>query len=176
MRILAVSGSLRPDSANTALLQAMAALAPEDVSVDLFGGLDDLPHFSPDRDVEPAPAGVQAWREALKASDAVLLCTPEYAHGMPGVLKNALDWVVGSGELVDKPVCALAASPSTSGGAFAHAQMMEVLGVMNTTLLREASFTIPYARNKVRDRQVTDPELETRLRAALRSLAAAVKG
>ncbi|HJW09116.1 MAG TPA: NAD(P)H-dependent oxidoreductase, partial [Holophagaceae bacterium] len=114
----------------------------------------------------------QAWRDALSAADAVLLCTPEYAHGMPGVLKNALDWVVGSGELVDMPVVALAASPSAAGGTFAHAHLMEILAVMNTTLLREHSFTIPSSRTKAKDGAITDPELAARLRDALAALSA----
>ncbi|HJU83181.1 MAG TPA: NAD(P)H-dependent oxidoreductase [Holophagaceae bacterium] len=175
MRILGLSGSLRSESANTALLRAVAKLAPSGVATPLFEGMDALPHFSPERDTDEPPASVRALREALRAADAILVCTPEYAHGMPGSLKNLLDWVVGSGELVEKPVGLLSGSPSASGGAFAHAQLLEVLGVMNTALVPEACFTIPSIRTKVRNDTVVDADLEARLRGALAALVAAAQ-
>ena len=104
MRILAISGSLRASSSNTALLQAAAALAPQDVEVVLYDGLGDLPHFNPDLDGETVAPAVSSWRSKLRDADGVVFSVPEYAHSVPGVLKNSLDWVVGSGELADKPV------------------------------------------------------------------------
>jgi chromate reductase, NAD(P)H dehydrogenase (quinone) len=74
------------------------------VEIILYDGVSRLPHFSPDLDGENAPAPVADWRAQLKTSDGVLISSPEYAHGVPGSLKNALDWVVGSGEFVEKPV------------------------------------------------------------------------
>jgi NAD(P)H-dependent FMN reductase len=115
IRLLAVSGSLRARSTNTALLDAAASLAPEGVRVERFGGLAALPHFDPDADdlERPHPA-VAAWRSALREADGVLFSCPEYAFGVPGVLKNALDWLVGSGELQGKPVLSFNASPRAS--------------------------------------------------------------
>src|SRR5690349_21363282 len=104
MRILAISGSLREGSSNTAVLQAAAALAPLGVEIILYDGLGRLPHFNPDLDGENAVAPVAEWRARLQSADGVLISSPEYAHGVPGSLKNALDWVVGSGEFVNKPV------------------------------------------------------------------------
>src|SRR5262249_37658099 len=98
MKILAISGSLRAGSTNTALLRATASLAPKGVEVLLFDGLRELPHFSPEIDGDDSPAPVVHLRESLAAADAVLICTPEYAFGMPGSLKNALDWCVSSAE------------------------------------------------------------------------------
>ncbi|MGF6231050.1 NAD(P)H-dependent FMN reductase [Inquilinus ginsengisoli] len=110
VKILAISGSLRAGSSNTALLHAMAALAPAGVEVSVYGGLADLPHFNPDLDPESIPA-VADFRALLAAADGVLISSPEYAHGVAGVMKNALDWVVATGEFVDKPVALINASP-----------------------------------------------------------------
>lgn len=171
MKIVALSGSLRPESSSTALLRALAGLAPDDVSVAIYGGLDDLPHFSPERDTEPAPPVVQALRELLTGSDAVVICTPEYAHGMPGSLKNALDWLVGSGEMVDKPVAALSASPSPEGGASARAWLVQTLTVMSANVVPEASFAIGLVRTKLdADGSVSDPATVAALRGVLTAL------
>ncbi|MDQ4141691.1 MAG: NAD(P)H-dependent oxidoreductase, partial [Bacteroidota bacterium] len=124
MKILAISGSLKSTSKNSILVRAIGTLVPEGWQYTIYNGLDDLPHFSPERDIEPAPEAVQKLRSSLKAADAVLICTPEYAHGMPGSLKNALDWTVSSGEFVGKPVAVLSASPSMLGGDKAHAGLV----------------------------------------------------
>jgi NAD(P)H-dependent FMN reductase len=136
--ILTVSGSLRKVSSNTVLLQAAGLIAPE-LELASYGGLADLPAFNPDLDDEGAPQPVLDWRAQLRAARGVLFCSPEYAHGLPGVLKNALDWVVGSGELVDKPVAILSGSPRAT---FVQAQLSETLRVMNARLVREAFLTL----------------------------------
>lgn len=139
-RILAISGSLRSQSSNTMLLRAAALLAPEDVSITLYDGLGDLPHFNPDLEgVEER--GVLDFRRRLQESDAVLISSPEYAHGVPGVLKNALDWIVGSGELVDKPVGLINASPQSN---HAYASLTETITVMSARLVKNACVTLPF--------------------------------
>jgi len=90
----------------------------------IYGGLDDLPHFSPDRDGDDPPRSVGRLRELLRTADGVLIGTPEYAFGVPGALKNALDWTVSSGEFDGKPVAAISASPLYTGGAKAHASLL----------------------------------------------------
>jgi hypothetical protein len=113
VRILAVSGSLRAASSNTALLGATRALAPEGVEITLYDGLATLPHFNPDLDdldAGTAPPEVANFRALLEASDGVLISSPEYAHGVPGAMKNAIDWVVSSGEIYEKPVALFNAS------------------------------------------------------------------
>src|SRR5471032_2613783 len=92
MRILGISGSLRSGSQNTLLLRAAAELAPDGVELELYDGLKDIPPYDEDDDVEPAPAAVTAFREAIRAADVVLIATPEYNSSVPGALKNALDW------------------------------------------------------------------------------------
>jgi chromate reductase, NAD(P)H dehydrogenase (quinone) len=126
--ILAVSGSLRRQSSTGNVLLAAALLDP---SVTQFHGIGDLAHFNPDLEQdEPAPA-LAAWRKALREADAVLICSPEYAHGVPGVMKNALDWVVGSGELCDKPVGVVNASMRAT---HAHAALCETLVTMSARI------------------------------------------
>jgi chromate reductase, NAD(P)H dehydrogenase (quinone) len=109
VRILAVSGSLQARSSNLVLLEAAAALAPAGVEVIIFDGLRALPHFDPDLEVDAPLAVVQAWRQALADSDAVLIASPEYGHSLPGTLKNGIDWVIGSAEL-ERKVVAITAS------------------------------------------------------------------
>src|SRR4051812_22785884 len=103
MRILSICGSLQSTSANLTLLHTAAATAPAGIEVVRFDGLRDLPHFNPDLEAA-APAVVGRWRDALTSTDAVLIATPEYGHSLPGVLKNAIDWVIGTGELERKVV------------------------------------------------------------------------
>src|SRR5436853_1978310 len=113
IRIVAISGSLRSGSSNTLLLRAASAIAPPGMVVDVYQGIDRLPFFNPDLDVDEVPQAVESFRATLRSAHGLLISSPEYAHGVPGVLKNALDWLVGStqGEIVDKPVALVNASP-----------------------------------------------------------------
>src|SRR5262245_24566721 len=112
MRVIAISGSLRAGSSNAALLRAAEALSPSLTWVH-YERLGALPHFNPDLDGEgaAAPPEVAELRALVAAAAAVVISTPEYAHGVPGSLKNALDWMVSSGELTDKPILLLNATP-----------------------------------------------------------------
>ena len=132
MKLFALSGSLRASSGNTALLTAVQRAAQADIAVVLFAQLGDIPAFNPDRETETPPPAVAAFRDSVRESDAVLVSTPEYAHGIPGALKNALDWLVGSGEFYEKPVAFLHASPR---GEIARAALKEVLVTMGAQLV-----------------------------------------
>jgi NAD(P)H-dependent FMN reductase len=136
MKIFAISGSLRAQSANTALLLALVRFAPDFVSVEIFQELERIPAFNPDRENDEPPVAVAHLREGLKAADVVVFSTPEYAHGVPGVLKNALDWVVGSGELYEKPIAIL--QTSATRGANALASLKATLAIMGTKLMCES--------------------------------------
>ena len=169
--ILAISGSLRRGSSNSALVDALARLAPDWVGVSTYRELGKLPPFNPDLDGDPAPPAVARFRAALQACDAVLISSPEYAHGVPGVLKNALDWVVGSGELVDKPVALINASPRAT---HAQASLTETLDVMSARLVPEASIAIPLQGRALDGNGIAaDAELSTALKRAIDALAAA---
>ncbi|KAA0598069.1 NAD(P)H-dependent FMN reductase [Azospirillum lipoferum] len=178
MRVLAISGSLRAASTNSALLRAAAAAASEGVTVTVFAGLDgygvgSLPPFNPDEDGDPALPAVKAFREALTAADAVVIACPEYAHGVPGALKNALDWVVASGEMVDKPVALLHASPRST---YAREALTEILTVISARLISEASVTVPLMGKTLDEAAATlaRPESVAVLRNALAAIEVAV--
>ncbi|HEV7427283.1 MAG TPA: NADPH-dependent FMN reductase [Thermoanaerobaculia bacterium] len=160
MKIIAICGSLRAQSSNLALLRALTKIAPE---VQIYDGLGDLPHFNPDDDVEGAtpPPAVAALRAMLAEADGILISSPEYAHGVPGALKNALDWLVSDGALVDKPVALINASPV--GGEFARDSLVETLRTMNWRVT--GTWSSP---KKVRDENV-DADVEAVIRAALKS-------
>lgn len=110
MRILAVSGSIRAGSSNTALLNTLALVADERDRVEIFTGLGDLPIFSPDLEGPPGPLSVEALAKAIQAADAVVIACPEYARTIPGGMKNAIDWMVSRTEIIHKPVALLHAS------------------------------------------------------------------
>lgn len=175
MKLLALSGSLRARSFNTALLRAAGGLVPPGVEVELYEGLAGLPHFNPDHDVEPALAPVAALRAQVAASDGVLICSPEYAHGVPGSLKNALDWIVSSGEFTDKPVLLVNASPSFQGGSLAQANLAEILRVMGARLPDAFLFSVPKVSAKVAPDGSLAPELAEAFRAALAAFVGAAQ-
>jgi len=166
MRSIAISGSLRRESTNTNALKALALLAP---GVELYEGLGDLPHFNPDLDVEGAtpPPPVEELRSLLRAADLVVISTPEYAHGLPGVLKNALDWLVSDGTLVDKRVLIVNATPPAE---YAQAQLVEILRTMNWRVA--AVVELPLRGKKLTpDEIANDADLSRRLREGLGNLA-----
>jgi chromate reductase, NAD(P)H dehydrogenase (quinone) len=173
VNILAISGSLRVSSSNSALIRAVAALAPPGINVHIYAGLGQLPFFNPDLDVEPAASSVEALRHEVRATEALLISSPEYAHGVPGVLKNALDWLVGSGELIDKPIAVINASPRAT---HAFASLTETLSVMSGRIVREASITVAVS-GRLNDEHAigADPLVAAALRDALTALAAVVQ-
>jgi chromate reductase, NAD(P)H dehydrogenase (quinone) len=139
MNLLALSGSLRAGSANVRLLEAVKLLAPSGVFVAIRGPLDDLPHFNPDVEEAGLPPVPEALRAAVGACDALLISSPEYAHGVPGVLKNALDWLVGGIEMTEKPVALLNATPP---GEYAQASLMETLRIMGGRFVEAACIEV----------------------------------
>ncbi len=177
MNILGISGSLNPESSNTAVVRAAASVSPEGMTVTLYAGMGDLPHFTPKLDGDAPPSPVRELRRLLRAADGVFVCTPEYAHGMPGSLKNAFDWVVSSGEFDGgKPAAALSASPSYLGGDKALASLTQTLAVLGAHIPPGASQAIPFIRKKLdAGGRVTDAETLDALRAILESLAPAIR-
>jgi chromate reductase len=138
MKILALSGSLRAASLNSALLRVFARLAPANIGIQQFDGMAHLPLFNPDLEalhLQP----VAALREAIRAADVLLIASPEYAHGITGVLKNALDWMVSCEVLVSKPVVILNASPRA---IHADASLREIITMMSGDIIVEASISL----------------------------------
>lgn len=172
MRLLAISGSLRAASSNTALLQAAVRLAPSGTDVVLYAGLGGLPPFNPDLDTDDPPPSVSELRRQVGQSDGLLISSPEYAHGIAGSLKNALDWLVGSLEFPGKPVAIINASPRA---VHAEAQLREILTTMSARLVEAASISLPLlGRGLDADGIAADAELGGRLAQALRDFTAAI--
>lgn len=172
MNLLAVSGSLRAQSSNTAVLQAAALLAPVGVSVTLFNGLTELPYFNPDDDGETVPAPVQAWRDAVTACDGLIISSPEYIAGIAGVMKNAIDWLGGSMAGYEKPVAVINASPRA---VHADASLKLVLRTMNARVVEEASVALPLLGRGLDAAGIAaDDVLAAQLRKALGDFVAAI--
>lgn len=110
MRLLAISGSARKASTNTALLREVAKLAPEDIEIEVFTGVGDLPVFSPDREGKNTPPEILTFAAKIAQADGLIISSPEYIHAIPGGLKNAIDWLVSREEIIDKPVALIHAS------------------------------------------------------------------
>ena len=168
MKIAAISGSLRAGSSNTAVLRAAARLAPAGVEVLLFDGIADLPFFNPDLDGDDVPAPVGAMRALIGNVDGLLISSPEYARGVAGVLKNALDWLVASETFAGKPVALINASPR----AFhAQASLREILATMAARLLPEAFATLSLAgRSFAAEDVLNDAVCARRLKESLDAL------
>jgi NAD(P)H-dependent FMN reductase len=141
----------------------------------IYDGLADLPHFSPDLDGDDPPAPVSNLRKLLQSVDGVLICTPEYAFGVPGSLKNALDWTVSSGEFYRKPVVVISASPSPTGGDKAHASLLLTLTALGANVPEGGKLMIAAAGKKLNPiGEVTDPKTRKALRSVLDALAHAI--
>ena len=170
MQLLTVSGSLRAVSSNGAVLDAIVALAPPHVRVARFDGLADLPAFNPDLDGEGAapPPAVARWRAAIAAADAVVICSPEYAHGVPGALKNALDWLVSGPDVPGLPVAVVNA---TTRAHIAHASLIETLRTMSASVVEEASVSLPLGPSQRTAADIlADPVASSMLTDALAAL------
>lgn len=173
MRILAISGSLRSTSSNTAVLRAARILAPPGIEVILYANLSALPHFNPDLDGDTPPQTVLELRAEVGLAEGLLISSPEYAHGIPGCLKNALDWLVASVEFPGKAVALLNTSPRAT---HAQAQLTEILTTMSARLIPEASVTLALPNQSADGADLAlDPEFCRTLRSALLALARAVK-
>jgi chromate reductase, NAD(P)H dehydrogenase (quinone) len=173
MRIFAISGSLRAASSNLAALKAASLLAPPGIEIALYAGLGELPHFNPDLDTDTPPHTVAALRRDIGLSDGLLICSPEYAHGIAGTMKNALDWLVSSFEFPGKPVAILNTSPRAN---HADAHLREILTTMSARLIEAASITLPFLGRDLDAHGIAaDPRLSVSLKRALHDFVAAIR-
>lgn len=167
MRILAVSGSLSATSTNSALLRAAAESAgPTDV-VTFASSIGDLPYFDP-AFADDLPAAVRRWSAEVAAAEVVVIATPEYAFSLPGVLKNALDWLVGTGDLHRKTVAVLSASSTLGGGANAQQAIAQTLRAHGAEIV--ATLEVPSAKQKFTDGRLNDEPTRGELEALLATL------
>jgi chromate reductase, NAD(P)H dehydrogenase (quinone) len=171
IKILGISGSLRSNSSNTAIIKMAAKLASSHVNFLIYEGLADLPLFDDSNQVPPT---VNELRTLLKSADGVFFCTPEYAFGIPGSLKNALDWTVSSGELMDKPVAVITAAIN---GEKAHASLLLTLNALSATIVEGATLVIPFIRTKLNDKgEVVDPSTIKSIESILNVLVETTQG
>jgi chromate reductase len=178
MRVLGISGSLRRDSLNDALLRAAAERLPAGAELVTFDRLAEVPPFSEDAEVGPAPEAVRELREAIRTADAVLIATPEYNHSLPGQLKNALDWAsrpAGQSALNGKPAAAIGASKSMFGAVWAQAELRKVLAAMGGRVV-EAELPVAQAHELLLgDRLELSPQQSAQLEEILAELVAAAE-
>lgn len=175
MRVLAVSGSLRSNSHNTQILRAAAEVAPEEIEVELWDGVRDLPLYDQDLEAGELPEAVERLRADWSAADAILFATPEYNGSVPGVLKNAVDWAsrpMRESALTNKTVAVVGASPGQFGAMWAQADLRKILGTAGARVVGDE---LPVARVHEKldaEGRLLDGELEGRLRLLLETLAA----
>jgi NAD(P)H-dependent FMN reductase len=174
VNIVALCGSLSSASSNKTLLRAAARLAPKGVTISPYEGLGDLPHYNPDLESDPPPV-VRAFRELIRAADGLVIASPEYMHGVPGSLKNALDWLVGGGdEFVGKQVALLNASPRSTR---AQESLKDTVTIMAGHVVEEASIAVPLlGKNMSEDTIVGDADIASALRGARVALVRAIEG
>ena len=173
MKILAISGSLRATSLNTAVLHAAGRLAPAGVNIELFEAIGNLPFFNSDLEGEHLPQQVARFRTAIGLADGLLISSPEYARGVSGVMKNALDWLVGSHEFPGKPVALINTSPRAT---HALAALTVTLETMSAQLVKDASITLPLL-GTVNDAEsiAANPDYAGPLRGALERFVGAIR-
>jgi chromate reductase len=168
IKILAISGSTRKNSSNLNLIKAIADLGSETFSVNIFEGLSALPHFNPDLDNEAAPEPVKEFRRQLREAEGLLICTPEYAIGVPGTLKNAIDWTISSMEFFKKPVALITASLS---GEKAHKSLLGTLLIIEAQMTADTQLLIPFVKTKINeDCKITDKETLNKVTRLIQSL------
>ena len=178
MKILGVSGSLRADSHNTALLRCAARHLPDGVELEVWDGLRGVPPYDEDDDVDPAPQAVAAFRAALAGADAVLFSTPEYNSSIPGQLKNALDWASrphATNVLRNLPVAVVGASTGAFGAVWAQAELRKVLAAAGARVV-DGEVIVGHVHRKMDDAGVLlDDEIREQLVEVLSGLVGAVE-
>lgn len=167
-RIIAISGSTRQNSINLELLQIIQKQYLGIIDFQLFIGIADLPHFNPDLDnPENTPIAIAEYRNLLKSADALLICTPEYAMGVPGTLKNALDWTVSSMEFSHKPTALITTSTVGEKG---HQALLETLKVIESKIDESTTLLISLPKTKIKDGKIIDLSTSEKVNSLIESL------
>ncbi len=171
IHILAICGSTRQSSSNLSLLAAIVDLYRDELHISVFQNIDSLPHFNPDLDNEHPPESIAEFRMQLKEADGVLISTPEYAMGVPGTLKNAIDWTVSSMEFSGKPTALITAS---SAGQRGHAALMETLKVIEANIPDGSQLIVPFIKTKVNGNTITDEVIRQQIKNVIDSFIATI--
>jgi chromate reductase, NAD(P)H dehydrogenase (quinone) len=173
-KVLAISGSTRKNSTNHAVIMAITNMMAAELEITLYDGLAGLPAFNPDNEDNPGIA-VDHFRKLLRDADGVIICTPEYAHGVPGSLKNAIDWTVGSAEFSHKSTLLITAS---TDGQWGHQALLETLKVIEAGNIEQQQLLIQFAQTKIRKDGVikhddTEKEVSRVLEVFIRNMSSA---
>nr|WP_315423604.1 NADPH-dependent FMN reductase [uncultured Pedobacter sp.] len=169
-KIFAISGSTKTVSTNALYITAISRLLNREFEVINFSSIAVIPHFNPDLDQENPPQAVEALRSTIKKADGIIISTPEYAMGLPGSLKNLLDWTVSSASFSGKPVLALVASTQ---GEKAYQSIIDILTVIEA---RVSPQLISFAKAKINpDAEITDHETLAKLKSTINAFVATVE-
>lgn len=165
IQILTISGSLRAKSSNTTVSKALEILPPAATDITFYSELANLPHFNLDLDCEPLPDFIKSLRQQVKSCDGMIISSPEYAHGVPGSLKNLLDWLVSSVEFPGKPVAIINTNPRAT---LALASLKEILITMSARIVEPANVTLSIAGRNLNAKEIAaDSELSRSLKQAI---------
>ncbi len=171
-KILAISGSTRKHSSNLYLINAIAKLYADKLNFIIYEGISELPHFDPDYTDDTEPKPVKNFKQQIRNSDGVLICTPEYAHGVPGSLKNAIDWTVSSSEFSKKPTVLITAS---TDGRLGHLALLETLRVIEAENIDELQLLIQFIKTKLDgENRIKDENLLTEIHQLITRFIAAI--
>lgn len=171
--IFAISGSLRSGSSNHNILRYLESMSPADIDFFIYDALAEIPPFDPGNDHESPPQQVSELRNFIVDADAIIICTPEYAYGVPGQLKNALDWTVSSGSFSGKPTALITAS---TGGENAHVALIKILGAIDADLSDNTTLLISFIRSKIDSQgEINDVETADSLKTVFNALLHAIK-
>ena len=166
-RIIAIPGSMSQRSVNLSLIRSIIQIFSDRLDIKVFEGLADIPLFNPDLDTENPPENVSNFRRQLKQADAILICTPEYAMGVPGTLKNAIDWTVSSMEFSHKPVALITASTAGQKG---HQSLINTLKIIEAHMPDDSQLLISHVRTKVKADKIIDPETLQQIKKLIGSM------
>jgi NAD(P)H-dependent FMN reductase len=162
-RVLGIPGSTRANSVNHLLLNALGKIFADKILLDIYDGIGSLPQFNPDDDrPEVLNKSILQLRELIEQADGIIICTPEYAHGVPGTLKNAIDWTVSSSGFYGKPTALITAS---TDGSFGHRAMLDILSAIGALNVTQHQMVISFVKTKIsKDGEVTDETTLTGLK------------
>jgi NAD(P)H-dependent FMN reductase len=153
-KVIAICGSTRQNSINHSLIKAIVNLSAENLDITIFDGIANLPQFNPDNDGENVSDEVAHFRQLLDNAEGIIICTPEYAHGVPGTLKNAIDWTISSSQFPHKPTMLITAS---TDGTFGHKALLETLKAIEAKNIDNLQLVISFVKTKMSsENQITD--------------------
>lgn len=172
--MVAICGSTSQQSVNRSLIEAIINLCDERFEISIYNSIGGLPQFNPEDDVQNVAKEVFNFRELLDNADGIIICTPEYAHGVPGTLKNAIDWTISSGQFPNKPTMLITAA---TDGKFGHKALLETLSAIEAKNIANLQLVINFAKTKISmDGRITDAPTLRKVEGIINSFFHTMKG